>query len=354
MKRLVFVLTFSSLVMLSFATCYGASEIVLDRVTSLYSGDTVLGGCSVEFTFRLTNADGNTIVGFVNGFRVWTYRYGAYTDNFDPIAYDTLPIGWDTIYDGGFFLNPFSVDGAGEDTIGFNGFKIFGSGIPDGFDQPVWWVRTRPYADGDTLCIDSSWYPPAGEWLWSTIPAGTIYPDWHGPYCFLVYLCPCGPPEFTNCVPSLAFAHCATAQYTFCAEDLINPPGYPFTFKLLSGPGMINQISDTCAEWSYTPSVDDVGTSQSITVEVRSDFNCAQCTVDLIFTNCQNRGNVDGVDGINVADLTYLVDYLFLAGPPPPCEEEGNVDGDGGINVADVTYLVDYLFRGGPAPPPCP
>lgn len=71
-------------------------------------------------------------------------------------------------------------------------------------------------------------------------------------------------------------------------------------------------------------------------------------------TCCVNRGNVDGDGGINVADLTYLVDHLFFEGPPPPCPEEGNVDADGGINVADLTYLVDYLFFGGPAPPPCP
>jgi len=68
------------------------------------------------------------------------------------------------------------------------------------------------------------------------------------------------------------------------------------------------------------------------------------------------RGNVDGDvnDQINVADLTYLVDYLFRGGPPPPCPEEGDVNGDDNTNVADLTYLVDYLFRGGPAPPPCP
>jgi hypothetical protein len=69
---------------------------------------------------------------------------------------------------------------------------------------------------------------------------------------------------------------------------------------------------------------------------------------------CIDRGNADGDGGINVVDLTYLVDYLFFEGPSPPCPEEGNVDADGGINVADLTYLVEYLFFEGPAPPVCP
>jgi len=76
---------------------------------------------------------------------------------------------------------------------------------------------------------------------------------------------------------------------------------------------------------------------------------CVCCNHDGI------RGDVNfDLGGPNVADLTYLVDYLFRGGPPPPCFEEGDVNGDGSINVADLTYLVDYLFRGGPPPPPCP
>jgi predicted outer membrane repeat protein len=71
-------------------------------------------------------------------------------------------------------------------------------------------------------------------------------------------------------------------------------------------------------------------------------------------TCCQNRGNADGEGGVNVADVTYLVDYLFFEGDAPPCPEEGNVDADGAINVADVTYLVEYIFFDGPAPLPCP
>ncbi len=83
-------------------------------------------------------------------------------------------------------------------------------------------------------------------------------------------------------------------------------------------------------------------------------------------TSCCNgdgkRGNVDDQSGpggeVDVADLSYLVDFLFRGGPPPPCTDEGNVDaltGPGGpIDVADLSYLVDFLFRGGPPPPACP
>ncbi len=79
---------------------------------------------------------------------------------------------------------------------------------------------------------------------------------------------------------------------------------------------------------------------------------------------CIGHGNADHIVGVggpvDVADVTYLVDYLFgtPGGPIPTCPEEGNVDGvvnvGGPIDVADLTYLVAYLFLGGPAPPPCP
>jgi PKD repeat protein len=66
---------------------------------------------------------------------------------------------------------------------------------------------------------------------------------------------------------------------------------------------------------------------------------------------CAERGNVDGIPGITIGDITYLVDYLFRNGFPPIPLEAGDVDCSQGVNIADLTYLVAYMFQNGP--PPC-
>ncbi len=94
-------------------------------------------------------------------------------------------------------------------------------------------------------------------------------------------------------------------------------------------------------------------TNYGLNLGFQQNFGGAGC--------CQNRGNVDHIISvigpIDVADLTFLIDYLFRGGDPPPCEDEGNIDAIvsviGPIDVADLTFLVDFLFRGGLAPPPC-
>jgi hypothetical protein len=102
---------------------------------------------------------------------------------------------------------------------------------------------------------------------------------------------------------------------------------------------------------------------------MRSEANCAAlggeflgtetvCLPDNPCVCCRGiRGNVDGDenDVVNIADLTFIVQFLFFEGPPPACYEEGDVNGDGaGPSIVDLTYLVAYLFGGGPAPPACP
>ena len=59
----------------------------------------------------------------------------------------------------------------------------------------------------------------------------------------------------------------------------------------------------------------------------------------------------------NVADINFLVGYLFQRGARPHPLWRGNANGGCIVDVADVVYLVNWLFKGGPAPydcSPCP
>ncbi|MCB2229106.1 PKD domain-containing protein [bacterium] len=68
-------------------------------------------------------------------------------------------------------------------------------------------------------------------------------------------------------------------------------------------------------------------------------------------------GNTNGDAGgaVDLSDLIYLVNYLFLGGPAPLCDAGANINGDVGcaIDLSDLIYLVNYLFLGGPAPAAC-
>src|SRR5437764_528075 len=61
--------------------------------------------------------------------------------------------------------------------------------------------------------------------------------------------------------------------------------------------------------------------------------------------------NNDGV--IDPADVFYLINYLFLGGPPPIGPNgmlSGDANGDLVVDPADIFYVVHYVFDGGPAP----
>jgi hypothetical protein len=76
-----------------------------------------------------------------------------------------------------------------------------------------------------------------------------------------------------------------------------------------------------------------------------------------IGTNCdlgavevEPPGDVNGDGNVDVADVFYLINFLFASGPVPP--GRANVNGSGGIDVSDAFFLINYLFAGGPPPMP--
>jgi dockerin type I repeat protein len=59
-------------------------------------------------------------------------------------------------------------------------------------------------------------------------------------------------------------------------------------------------------------------------------------------------GDVNGDGNVDVADVFYLLNYLFSGGPLPV--GPADVNNDHFVDVSDAFFLINYLFAGGPVP----
>jgi len=234
---------------------YGAVSVET-VVPHPYPGILVTGS-TVRFSLRLTNTSPDRIQAYSMGFRiysltgaVWGTTTAAYTDAWDGIRLDRA------------YACPLSVTGSGADTIGFGGYGIW-TPFMDRFDSVALTIDIGPIPEesaGKTLCLDTTWYPPGGDWMWDNEgyrDDGDYYtPTWEGRHCFTIAAC-------------CEYRGDATLDGGINVSDLT----YLVAYLFQGGPG----------------------------------------------PGCFEAGDVNGdTNGPNVSDLTYLVAFLFQGGPEPP------------------------------------
>jgi len=56
-------------------------------------------------------------------------------------------------------------------------------------------------------------------------------------------------------------------------------------------------------------------------------------------------GEINGDAGINIADVVYLINYIFRDGPPPVNLPAADTNANGEVDVGDAVALVNYIFR---------
>lgn len=61
-------------------------------------------------------------------------------------------------------------------------------------------------------------------------------------------------------------------------------------------------------------------------------------------------GDANGDGSVDLADVVFLINYLYKGGAAPDPSESGDANGDCIIDLADIVYLLNYLYKGG-APP---
>ena len=61
-------------------------------------------------------------------------------------------------------------------------------------------------------------------------------------------------------------------------------------------------------------------------------------------------GDINADCSRNIADVVYLINYIFTHGAAPLPANAGDVNGDCSIDIADAVYYIGWIFSGGPEP----
>jgi hypothetical protein len=83
-------------------------------------------------------------------------------------------------------------------------------------------------------------------------------------------------------------------------------------------------------------------------VDARGAHRAEGAACDIGAYEWNANGDVNGDGARDVADVFFVINFLFAGGPAPM--GLGDVNGNGATDVADVFFLINFLFAGGLAP----
>ncbi|MCK4858532.1 MAG: dockerin type I repeat-containing protein [candidate division Zixibacteria bacterium] len=119
----------------------------------------------------------------------------------------------------------------------------------------------------------------------------------------------------------------------------------------VSGPGALVQVNFTAVGHGMSGVVFRWSRLEDVSGEIIALADSLNGLVVVCPTD-ETFGDADGNGLINIADVVYLINYIFAGGPKPvPIVLVADADCDGMVNIADVVYLLAYIFSGGS--PPC-
>jgi hypothetical protein len=90
-----------------------------------------------------------------------------------------------------------------------------------------------------------------------------------------------------------------------------------------------------------------------ILADANHDLLPDNCVPNLCCTGLTGNVDCSPGDGVDISDLSSLIDFLYITFTDPCCPDEANTDGQPGIDISDLAALIDYLYISFTPPAAC-
>jgi len=209
---------------------------------------------------------------------------------------------------------------------------------------PLCYTRTNPaaYCSLPPLWNRAPSYFPGGEWVVRDLDESTsnTFRNIYDPY---------NPAFYEDFIVEVSTAE-QYFRFTWYATSPTSPrwPGgsrqlaFMMTFK-------VQDSMTVCLDSCFWPPTGQLLFCRSDAVTYTPRDNAPSC----FHISYPEVGDCNCDRVVDVADVVYLVGYLYRGGSPPPATAVGDTNCDGVVDIGDVVFLINYLYRGG-EPPICP
>ena len=265
----------------------------------------------------------------------------------------------------------------------YTGFSLSG---PWYFNPDCWGAWTTFYQNAEDWFNTMGYHTEAVKWPEDTeirshmqsCSTTVFYEIAHGTYTY-----------FGNSCTDITYAseiHSWIADYTKMpfafigsCDGMCEVGPYTFSYEFRKGSmentvtvGYCHLSEPQCDDaWIYALNWQDAMfgyMNQEYTVKAAFDHSLADypmCTGCMIFcgdedfavvpvvARCEpqfTRGDANGDGLIDIADVVYLVNYLYKGGSAPEPMEAGDCNCDEIVDIGDVVYLINYLYKNGTEP----
>ena len=139
----------------------------------------------------------------------------------------------------------------------------------------------------------------------------------------------------------------------------IGDSGVPFVFWMVTRPEDTGKVICIDSSSNYPPSGTWkwVGFNGPYCGWAFPEWSGLRCFTLAPYKCCVgSSGNIDcdAADRVDIADISTLIDHLYLSNRPLCCLEQADCDGVGAVDIADLSALINYLYISFLPLAPCP